>query len=67
VRGTNHNGSGFAEHDQTGYYVGQLGQIVTAIALGEQPEVWIQPCPDVQEATLLAMLSATLLVTDARA
>ncbi len=67
VRSTDYNGSGFAEYDQTGYYVGQMGKIVSAIALGSTPEVWIQMSDDVNRTTLLAMLSATLLVTDARA
>ncbi len=67
VRSTDRNGSGFAEHEQTGFYVGEMGQIVSAIALGSNSEVWIQPSADLNRATLLAMLSATLLVTDARA
>lgn len=67
VRSTDYNGSGFAEYDQTGFYIGQMGQIVSAVALGSNPEVWIQMSADVNHTTLLAMLSATLLVTDARA
>lgn len=67
VRDTHHNGSGFDTDARRGFYFGQMGQIMGAIALGARPEAWIQPRPDAEQASLLAMLSATLIVTDARA
>jgi hypothetical protein len=67
VRDTHHNGGGFDTRARTGFYFAQMGQIMGAIALGAQPEAWIQPSSDAEQASLLAMLSATLVVTDLRA
>lgn len=64
VRGTEQTASGFTARQQTGYYVGQAGHVLAAVDATEDGRVWIRPSTNVRETTLLAAVSAALLVTE---
>ncbi len=64
VRGTNQTASGITSRSQTGYLVGHAGMVLAAVDVTEEGRVWLRPSNDVRETTLLAAVSAALLVTE---
>ncbi len=64
VRGTDQTAAGITSRNQTGYLLGRAGHILACVELANSGRIWLRPSDDVHETTLLAALSATLLVTE---
>ncbi len=64
VRGTDQTIRGLTSRNQTGYLLGQSGSVLAAVDITEGGRVWLRPSSDVRETTLLAAVSAALLVTE---